>query len=47
LWAYVLEQLSTQQTIVAIDETSLYVRYHQHSLSQRRLARSDTPPPNK
>src|SRR6266487_4199914 len=25
----------------------LYVRYHQHSLSQRRLARSDTHPPNK
>ena len=47
LRAYVLEQLGTQQAIVAIDETSLYVRYHQHSLSQRSLARSDTHPPNK
>jgi SRSO17 transposase len=47
LRAYVLEQLGTQQALVAIDETSLYVRYHQDSLSQRRLARSDTPPPTK
>ena len=44
---YALEQLGTDDAILAIDETSLYVRYHQHSLSQRRLARSDTHAPNK
>ena len=27
--------------------TRIDVRYHQHPLSQRRLARSDTPPPTK
>ena len=43
LRAYALEQLGTESAILVIDETSLYVRYHQHSLSQRRLARSDTP----
>ena len=37
---------STRPSLV-IDETSLHVRYHQHSLSQRRLARSDTHAPNK
>jgi hypothetical protein len=47
LRSYVLEQLGDLQAIVALDETSLYVRYHQHSLSQRSLARSDTHPPNK
>jgi DDE superfamily endonuclease len=44
LRSYVLEQLGTQEAIVAIDETSLHVRYHQRSFSQRRLARSDVPP---
>ena len=44
---YALEQLGTDDAILAIDETSLYVRYHQDSFSQRRLARSDTPPPTK
>src|SRR5260370_38622598 len=34
---YVVEQLGQEQAIGVIDETSLYVRYHQHSLSQRRL----------
>ena len=45
--AFALEQLGTSEAVVAIDETSLYVRYYQHSLSQMRLARSDTHPPNK
>jgi SRSO17 transposase len=47
LRTYALEHLGNQSAIVVIDETSLYVRYHQHSLSQRSLARSDTHPPNK
>jgi hypothetical protein len=44
LRTYTLEQLGTTSAIVGIDETSLYVRYHQGSFSQRRLARSDVPP---
>ena len=47
LRAYTLEHLGQESAILVIDETSLYVRYHQHSLSQRRLARSDTHAPNK
>src|SRR5712671_3147942 len=35
--SYVLAHLGDPYAVVAIDETSLYVRYHQHSLSQRRL----------
>ncbi len=44
LRTYALEQLGQECAILVIDETSLYVRYHQRSFSQRRLARSDVPP---
>src|SRR5258708_14378814 len=44
LRSYALEQLGQELAILVIDETSLHVRYHQRSFSQRRLARSDVPP---
>jgi hypothetical protein len=44
LRSYTLEQLGQVSALLVIDETSLHVRYHQRSFSQRRLARSDVPP---